>query len=90
MKIVNRDIDIVSFQKSTDDHPQPLKMRLLGEREGFRIIKIDRILNTFQEKRLGHSIWIFDCETVDKLSGQGTYFQIHFNKDRCKWILYKI
>lgn len=90
MKIINKEVDIISFQCAGDIYPTPIKMRYHIEKQGYRVIKITNIKNVYEEKKGGNKIFRYICEYIDNYNNSLIPFEIEFYKEPSIWVLYKI
>lgn len=87
MKIVARPIEVVSYTDNKGD-VRPLKFRLQTETETEMVIKVDKIISREIEKLAGNPMLLFRCQSlIDNVQKQ---FEIKYELQTCKWMLYKI
>jgi hypothetical protein len=67
---------------------RPLRFRLQIGDEPLKVIKIDKVIFKQLEKFAGNPMMLYRCQTtegdIEKL------FEIKYELNTCKWILYKI
>ncbi|GAA0720374.1 hypothetical protein GCM10008905_09480 [Clostridium malenominatum] len=87
MKIVARPIEVVSYTDNKGD-VRPLKFRLQTENETEMVIKVDKIISREIEKLAGNPMLLFRCQSlIDNVQKQ---FEVKYELQTCKWMLYKI
>ncbi|BEP29281.1 hypothetical protein [Helicovermis profundi] len=86
MKVVYKAIDMIAwFEKDGKIHP--IKFRL-KESEEDKIISIDKIRCVKTEKFGGNLMYVFECESV--INSTLKIFEIKYEVNTCKWVLFKI
>lgn len=87
MKVVCKPIDMVAwFEKNGKVHP--IKFRIKGKDEENKVIHIDRIRCVKLEKLAGNQMYVFECESV--INDEFKIYEIKYEMETCKWILFKI
>lgn len=87
MKVVAKPIDMVAwFDK--EGMPHPVRFKLTEGDSLEKVIKVDRVITRDSEKLAGNKMLIFNCQTV--LQNKEILFQIKYEINTCRWILYKI
>ncbi|MBC2578861.1 hypothetical protein [Clostridium sp. DJ247] len=87
MKIVAQPIEVVSYTDNKGD-VRPLRFRLQAEDETVKVIKVDKVIVKEIEKLAGNPMLVFRCQSlIDNVQKQ---FEIKYELQTCKWILYKI
>ena len=87
MKIVARPIEVVSY---TDDKGsiRPIRFRMQIDDEPMQVIKVDKILVKDTEKLAGNIMFVYKCQSlIDDVMKR---FEIKYELNTCKWMLYKI
>ncbi len=87
MKIVGDEIDvIVKFKKA--NKPVPLKFSIQEAGEMPRIIKVEKVLYTSEEKLAGIRSYVYRCQST--IDGEEKLFELKYYIQDCRWVLYKI
>lgn len=85
MKVVAKPISMVAwFEPNGALHPVRFK---ITEEEDM-VIKVDRILSKETEKFAGNPRIVFNCQSI--INGCERLYQIKYEVNTCKWILFKI
>ncbi|OPJ63664.1 hypothetical protein [Clostridium chromiireducens] len=86
MKVVAKEIEMIAHFKD-DGNINPIRFRI-EENKKLKVIKIAKIISTDIEKLCGNRIWVYKCtavvDSVEKL------FEIKYDIENCRWILWKI
>ncbi|SMC29583.1 hypothetical protein SAMN02745134_03945 [Clostridium acidisoli DSM 12555] len=87
MKVVAKPIEVISY---TDDKGElrPIRFRLQMDDESVKVIKIDKIIVKNIEKLAGNPMFVFQCQSL--IDGIQKQFEIKYELQTCKWILFKI
>lgn len=87
MKILAKPIEVISYTDSKGD-VRPLRFKLQMEDETIKVIKVDKVIVKETEKLAGNHMIVFKCQSlIDDVQKQ---FEIKYELNTCKWILYKI
>lgn len=87
MKVVAKPIEmVVWFEKDGKLHP--IRFKLIESNESEKVIKVGRVITREEEKFEGKKRLIFNCQSI--VSGVDRLFQIKYEINTCKWVLYKI
>lgn len=87
MKVVAKSVEMVAwFDK--EGIPHPVRFRFHKEDQSHAIVKVDRVINRNLEKFAGNKMIVFNC--VSDLVGVSRPFQLKYELNTCKWILFKI
>lgn len=87
MKVVRKPIDMIA-KFAQDGTITPVKFRILNEDESWKEIKIDNIISRDIEKFAGNKMLVFNCQSL--LNDQMRLYQLKYEIDSCKWMLFKI
>jgi len=87
MKIVAKMVEMIAWFK-TDGDIRPLKFRMCDEHSHTKVIKVDQIIATEKEKYAGKNMYLFKCQS--EIEGELKRFEIKYEVETCKWVLYKI
>nr|WP_312292576.1 hypothetical protein [Clostridium chromiireducens] len=86
MRVVAKEIEMIAhFLKDGSIAPIRFKME---EDNKCEVIKIDKIVSKSNEKYCGNRMIIFDCQSV--INGIEKQYQIKYDIENCKFILFKI
>lgn len=87
MKVVCKPIDMIAwFEDSGKVHP--IKFRIKEKNEENKVITIDRIRCVKLEKLAGNLMYVFECESV--INDVFKIYEIKYEMETCKWVLFKI
>lgn len=86
MKVVSKSIEMISYFR-TDGTIRPLRFRM-EEDDGCEVIKISRIIRCETEKLCGNKMMVYTCCAV--IDGIEKIFEIKYDVEKMKWILFKI
>lgn len=86
MKIVAKPIEMIAWF-TKEGLPHPIRFRIIDE-DTLQIIKVDKIILRDKEKIAGNQFIIFNCQS--NINGFEKIYQLKFETDTCKWILFKI
>lgn len=87
MKIVARPIEMIAWF-TRDGVPNPIRFRIIEEDKAFKVINVDKIIFRQNEKIAGSPSIIFNCQS--NINGTEKLYQLKFQIETCKWILFKI
>ena len=86
MKVVLKNIEMVSWF-DTDGTPHPVKFRMNEDGERV-VVNIKRVIKANKERTMGFNIWCFTCQSI--ISNSEKIFEIRYELETCRWILYKV
>lgn len=87
MKVVAKPIEVVSYTDDKGDI-RPLRFRIQNEDQTIKVIKIDKVITKETEKLAGNYMLVFKCQSlIDNIQ---RLFEIKYELQTCKWILFKI
>lgn len=87
MKVIAKPIEMLAWFTS-DGVPHPVKFKITNKDETESIIKINRIMNTSEERLAGNRMIIYNC--LGDVEDKERPFEIKFELGTCKWILFKV
>lgn len=87
MKIVAKPIEMIAWF-TTDGVPNPIRFRILEEEKTLKVINVGKIIFREKEKIAGCPAIIFNCQS--NINGAEKLYQLKYQIDTCKWILFKI
>lgn len=86
MKVVARPIEVYSLtDKKGQVHPIMLK---LEDKNVVKELKIDRIVSITKEKLAGSAMLVFTCQS--EIKGIVRPYELKYELNTCKWMLFKI
>lgn len=85
MKVVAKPIEMVAWFNKEGIHPT--RFRIEGK-DGNVVIKIDRVIKKDLEKLAGNPMLVFTCES--EINGQRKPYEIKYELNTMKWMLFKI
>ncbi|WP_242833062.1 hypothetical protein [Desulfosporosinus acidiphilus] len=81
-KILAKPIEVIAwFELNGRPHPSRFK---LDDKE----IKIEQVFSVSQEKLAGNPMFVFKCQS--KINGELRPFEIKYELNTCKWMLWKM
>lgn len=86
MKVVCKPVDMVAWFEQ-DGKIHPIKFRL-KENDQNQVIPIERIRCVKLEKLGGNQMYVFECES--RFNNLLKIYEIKYEMDTCKWMLFKI
>lgn len=87
MKVLALPIEVVSYTDNKG-HIKPIRFRMQIDGESMKVVKIDKIICKDTEKLAGNIMIIYKCQSlIDNVIRQ---FEIKYEINTCRWILYKI
>lgn len=87
MRVIAKPIEVISHTDSKGEI-RPLRLRLQTEDDSFEVINVDKVILKQQEKLAGSPMLVFRCQSlIDNTERQ---FEIKYELQTCKWMLYKI
>lgn len=87
MKVVAKPIDMVCWIDK-DGHINPVRFRLDNEDSESTVIRINRVVTRDREKLAGNHMLVFNCQGC--INGLQKPFEIKYELNTCKWMLFKI
>lgn len=87
MKVLAQPIEVISY---TDDKGEvrPIRFRVQFGEEPLKVIKVDKIIFKEKEKLAGNEMILYRCQSAE--GNLQRIFELKYELDTCKWILYKI
>ena len=87
MKVVAKPIEVVSYTDTKGD-VKPLRIRIQNDDETLNVIRVDKVITKQMEKLAGNYMLVFKCESL--IDNTSRLFEIKYELQTCKWILFKI
>jgi len=87
MKVLALPIEVVSYTDSKGAI-KPIRFRMEINDEPMKVVKVDKVLFKETEKLAGNVMIVYKCQSlIDNVVKQ---FEIKYELNTCRWILYKI
>ena len=86
MKVVAKNIEMIAYFKS-DGMINPIRFRV-EEESRWEVIKINKIISTDTEKLCGNKMMVFTCSAF--INNSEKIFELKYDVEKCRWILFKI
>lgn len=87
MKIVAKPIEVICwFDKS--GKANPLRFKIESEDGTYKVIKIEKVLDTKNEKLCGNNAKVFTCQS--NIDGVMKIYEMKFILESSQWMLFKI
>jgi hypothetical protein len=87
MKILAKPIEVISYTDN-NGNLRPLRFRIIKEDETLEVIRIDRIIRKITERIAGNYMHAFTCQSI--INNSEKVYELKYELDTCKWILFKI
>jgi hypothetical protein len=87
MKVLAYPIEMISYTNEKGEI-RPLRFRLQIGDEPMKVIKINKIIHKQLEKFAGNPMMLYRCQCVE--GDIEKVFEIKYELNTCKWILYKL
>lgn len=90
MKVINKPIEMIA-RYDIRGVPSPYRFRMITEDESRKVIQVNRIIYQERVKELFPSkqyCYIFLCSSVD--GGLMIEYELKFQIETCKWVLYRM
>jgi len=87
MKVLALPIEVVSYTDNKGSI-KPIRFRMQMNDQCMKVIKVDKIMFKETEKLAGNVMIVYKCQSlIDNVLKQ---FEIKYELNTCKWMLYKI
>lgn len=87
MKLLVWPIRVISENNENGDI-KPIRFQINNLQSGPTVVKVEKILNVYEEKLIGTKVRMYHCQSVIK--GQLRDFELKYELPTCKWYLYKM
>ncbi len=87
MKLLVWPIRVIS-ESSESGVVTPIRFQISNSKNGPAVVRVEKILNVYEEDLIGTKVRIFHCQSVIK--GQLRDFELKYELPTCKWYLYKM
>lgn len=88
MKIVAKPIEMIAYFEAAGGAIRPVRFRMEEENERRVTVKVDQVLCAQREKLAGHPMMVYRCQS--EIEGAQRVFELKYDIEDCKWILFKI
>lgn len=87
MKVIEKPIEMIaSFD--VKGNPTPIRFRLETEDESYQVIKIDKVIDRSLVKCYGDHMIVFHCQSI--IGSLEKRYEVRYELNTCKWLLYKM
>ncbi len=90
MKVVQKEIDVLAYNYKEKNYPVPIKIRMTKDTGDYIVVNIDRLISHHMEKKAGNLMDVYLCQSFNYIENGFISFEIKYDKQSGKWILYKI
>jgi len=87
MKVVNQQIEIVSFF-NTKGEIRPMKFKVLDTDSSQNVIIVDKLIGRKTEKVAAQVFEIFRCQSI--INNSEKVYELRYDREKLNWYLYKI
>jgi len=87
LKVVAKPIEVISVT-DTKGNITLLRLRIVRDDESLQVIKVDKVIPRAKENLAGKRMTVFTCQSV--VGNIEKRYEIKYEIDTCRWILYKI
>ena len=88
MKIVAKPVEMIAYFEASGGAIRPVRFRMEEENERRVTVKVDQVLCAQREKFAGHPMMVYRCQS--EIEGAQRVFELKYDIEACKWILFKI
>lgn len=86
MKVVAKPIKCIAYFDE-NGIPSPMKFQIISD-NGNKTIKVHQVIHKEIEKLAGNKMYVFDCQS--EINNTLRRYQLKYEFDTCKWMLFKI
>lgn len=87
MKVVAQPIQVVCWMDEKGN-VNPVRFKYMEKDESYKVIRIDRVMQKDKEKLAGNPMIVYRC--CSNIEGINKTFEIKYELQTCKWMLFKI
>lgn len=87
MKVVAKPIEMIAWFDN-EGIVHPIRFKIQSEDQDNKVISVGKVLKTDIEKLAGNKMYVFTC--MSNIDGCTRLYEIKYDLDRCKWVLFKI
>lgn len=87
MKIVAKPIQVVAWFNE-EGELMPVRFKIKDEDDTENVIRIHRINYCQKEKLAGNLMLVYNCQSI--VNGVHRLYELKYEINSCKWMLYKI
>lgn len=88
MKIVAKPVEMIAYFEEDGGAIRPIRFRMEEEDARRTTIKVDQVLCVEREKLAGHPMFVYRCQS--EIDGAQRLFELKYDIEACKWMLFKI
>lgn len=88
VKIVAKPVEMIAYFEEAGGALRPIRFRMEEENDRRTTIKVDQVLCVDLEKLAGHPMYVYRCQSV--IDGATRVFELKYDVEACKWMLFKI
>ena len=85
MKVVAKPIEVIAWFDTEGIHPIRFRLK---DGEVLKVIKIEKVMYTFEEKQAGNKILVYRCRS--RIGEVDRIFEIKYDVNTLKWLLFKM
>lgn len=87
MKVLAKPIEVISYTNGNGEL-RPLRLRIQLEDKTLKVIKVDKVITKDIEKLAGNNMIVFKCQSL--IDNMEILFEIKYELNTCRWILFKM
>ena len=87
MKVLALPIEMISYTNNKG-YIRPIRFRMQIDDEPMEVIKTDKVIVKDTERFAGNIMLVYKCQSL--IDDVMKLFEIKYELETCKWILYKI
>lgn len=87
MKVLTKPVEMVAWF-TENGTPNPVRFRIRNDDQSTTVIKIDKIIFKEKEKLAGNFMIVFRCQSL--INGVTKIYELKYELNTCRWILFKI
>lgn len=85
MKLVAEWVDCIAWFNK-DGIPTPIKFKITEDED--YVIKVDKVIDRRKEKLAGIPMFVYNC--IGIINGLEKCFELKFDIENCKWMLWRM
>jgi len=87
MKIIAKPVEMVLWV-DIKGIIHPTRFRIANDDDSSTVIKVDKVITRDEEKFAGNRMLVLKCQSV--INGVEKIYELKYEFNTCKWMLYKI
>ncbi|MGH4122272.1 MAG: hypothetical protein ACREV6_05020 [Clostridium sp.] len=87
MKVIAKPIEMVAWT-DTKGNISPVRFKITNKDESNSVVKIDKVICVEKEKLAGNNMLVYKCQSV--INGADKLYEIKYELNTCRWMLFKI